>query len=109
INTLKTESVSLAEPVPPKQASFRTEAEALEQGTIQLEIESVGARSATKEELGTTIREGVEEALETSRDSYRPLYAEAEEAAETIYHVPQATAQEAGNRLLRIGRMATRP
>lgn len=109
INRLSKESVILSEPYQPENVSFAKEAEALENTAIESKIESVGARAATEEDLGNAIREDINANLEAAKKSYAPLYLEAEEAAENIYHNPSNTAREAGNRLNNLERIKTRP
>ena len=99
----------MSEPYQPEGIDFTKEAEALEKDAIQQKIDSVGTRASTEEELGTSIREDIESQLEAKKSEYRPLYEEAEAAAEMETHIPQNTAREAGNKLLRMGRLATKP
>lgn len=109
INRLTKESVVLSEPYQPERIDFTKEAEVLEQDAIQSQIDSVGTRAVSEEELGASIREDIEAQLEAQKAEYRPFYQEAEEAATHMHHVPQNTAREAGNRLQRISRLKTRP
>ena len=91
-----------AEPYQPDNVSFVKEAEALENSTIEKQIETVGERATSEQELGTAIKEDVEKNLQEARDNYKPLYEEAEAAAEGIMHNPANTAREAGNRLQKL-------
>lgn len=109
VNQLTKESVVLAEPYQPEKINFTKEAENLDKNYIQLEIDSVGDRAATEEELGSSIKQDIETQLKSRKAEYRPLYTQAEEAAESIHHVPQNTAREAGEKLKRISRLKTKP
>lgn len=109
VNKLTSETRVLSEPYQPEGIDFTKEAESLEKTAIQEQIDSVGARASTEEELGNSIREDIETQLEARKEEYRPLYAEAEEAAANMTHVPQNTAREAGNKLQRVSRLATKP
>lgn len=109
VNRLTQETIPLAEPIPLQVKSFTQEAEALAKDSIQEQIDTIGVRAASEEELGNTIREDIERNLEARKEEYRPLYREAEEAAQHETHVPQKAAQEAGNKLLRMNRLATKP
>lgn len=109
VNKLTSETRTLSEPYQPEGIDFTKEAESLEKDAIQEKIDSVGERAATEEELGTAIKEDIETQLEARKEEYRPLYEEAQQAAQITHHTPQNTAREAGNRLMRISRLSTRP
>lgn len=109
INRLTSETRILSEPYLPEGIHFIKEAEALEKDVIQRKIDSVGTRAASGEELGTSIREDIESQLEAKKSEYRPLYEQAESAAKMEAHIPKNTGREAGNKLLSMGRLATKP
>lgn len=98
-----------AEEFDPAVTTFEKEAKSLEEGAISQKAEQISERAASKEELGDRIKTTVEENLENLKEAYRPLYTEAQEAAEGLLHVPQGTAREAGEKLLRISRLKTKP
>lgn len=102
VNKLTSESISLSEAYQPREINFTKEAETLSKDTIEQKIESTAPRAATEEELGNSIREDVEKTLEAAKQEYRPLYNEAEEAAEGIYHTPSNTAREGGEKLRKL-------
>lgn len=109
INSLLKEKQVLSEPYQPNFINLTSEAEALENTVIRNRIESVGERAVSEEVLGDSIKENLESQLESQKSEYRPLYTQAEEAAELIHHIPTNTAREAGQRLVRISRLRTRP
>lgn len=109
VNRLTKESVALAEPYQPEKMDFRKDAEELEKSFVQVEIESAGPRAATEEELGTNIKEDIETQLKERKDEYRPLYKEAQEASEAMTHSPKQAAKEAGDKLLSMSRLKTKP
>src|SRR5574338_124596 len=98
-----------AEPYQPENISFVKEAEALENSAIEKQIETIGERAASEQELGTAIKEDVEKNLQEARDAYKPLDEEAETAAEGISHNPANTAKEAGDRIIKLERLRTKP
>lgn len=109
INKLTSQTRELSETYLPEEISFTKEAESLEKDIIQEQIDSVGARAASEEELGTAIREDIEAQLEARKDEYRPLYEKSDEAAKMQLHVPQNTAREVERKLRRISRLSTKP
>lgn len=109
VNRLTKENIVLSEPYQPEGINFTKEAAALEKNAIQDQIDTVGTRAATEEELGTAIREDIDAQLEARKAEYRPLYKQAETASEEIAHIPQNTAREAGNKLRSISRLSTKP
>lgn len=109
VNKLTSETHVLAEPYQPEGIDFTKEAEAIEKNAIQEQIDSVGTKAETSQQLGNSIKEDIEAQLEARKEEYRPLYAQAEEAAGHLTHVPQNTANTAGNRLKKISRLSTKP
>lgn len=109
VNKLTSESISLSEPYQPREINFTQEAETLAKDAIEQKIESTGTRAATEEELGNAIREDVEATLEAAKQEYRPLYNQAEEAAEGLYHTPSKTALEGGEKLRKMSQLKTKP
>src|ERR1700722_7750591 len=91
-----------AEAYQPENINFVYEAEALENSAIEKQIETIGERAPSEQELGTGIKEDIEKNLHEAREGYKPLYTEAEEAAEGIMHNPEGTAKEAGNKLKKL-------
>lgn len=103
------DKVSFSEPYIPEKIDFRKEAESLEESALNTEIENSGKRAATEEELGTNIKSEIETNLERERKANAPLYKEAEEAAEGIIHVPKEAVKEAGEKLIKLSRLKTKP
>lgn len=98
-----------AEEFDPATTTFEKEAKALEDGAVNEMSEKISPRAASKEELGDTIKETVESNLEKAKSEYRPLYTEVKEAAEGILSNPSKTAEVAGDKLLRISKLKTKP
>lgn len=109
VNKLTSETRTLAEPYAPETMNLSKEAESLAENELTSKVESVGTRAASEEELGSNIKTDINARLEALKAEYKPLYEAAEEAAETITHIPQKTAEKAGNKLLRMSKLKTKP
>lgn len=109
INRLNEEAVTIAEPYELKARDFTHEAEALEKDAIQSKIDAIGERAASEEELGQAIQKDIEAQLASRKSEYRPLYREAEEESANLVHVPTQAAREAGDKLIRMSKLATKP
>lgn len=109
VNKITSDSAILSEPYELEGLNFTQEAETLAKDAIEEQIESTGTRAASEEELGNSIREDIEERLEAAKSEYKPLYREAEEAAENILHTPENTGREAGDKLIKMSKLKTKP
>lgn len=109
VNKLTKQVRNLSEAYQPVEVSFKQEAESLAKDEIAEMIESVGTKAASEENLGNSIREDIETNLEALKSEYRPLYQAAEEAADIAVHVPQKTSKEAGEKLIKMSRLKTKP
>lgn len=108
-NKLDEEIVVLSEPYQPEQINFSKEVRNLEESGIASKIESSGERAATEQELGNLVREDINSQLKKDKAGYKPLYKEAEQVADVSMHIPQKTAKVAGQALIDIAAVKTKP
>lgn len=109
IEKLENESSLLSEPYEPGKTDFRAEVKALEDGGMTAKLDAQSARAATKEELGTTIKDDINLQRRTEKAAYKPFYELAEKHAETVTHYADSTAKTAFDKLLKIGSHKTNP
>jgi hypothetical protein len=99
----------LAEKFEPGQVDLRKEMSALEKEGVQAQLDAQSTRAATKEELGTSIREDINARRKTEKEAYSPLYKEAEEGAQYITHHADSTASTAFKTLQNLETHTTNP
>lgn len=109
IDSLSKDTPELAEPYFPKQYKALEIAEESSNAALEEKINSVAQRAATEAELGSNIKNDLETGLQEAKDSYKPAYDLAEEAAENITHVPLNTSKTATQILTNIESLATKP
>lgn len=95
LENLESESPLLAEPIQPGKGDYSKEVKRLEDSGMFQKMEIASPRAATKEELGTAIREDINAQRTAEKEAYKPLYEVAEEQAQYIPHHADETAQTA--------------
>lgn len=103
------QEIQLAEPYKPYEVNFSKQAEALEKSAIEAEIETVGTKAATEEELGINIKNDIEAQRKTARAENKPYYETAQIAAAETGYTPAKTAKVAGDELLELIKFKTKP
>lgn len=99
----------VVEPKSPTSIDYSKESAKLEDAALEKNIDAVGKRALSSEELGESIQKEVDTALEKTEREYKPLYSQAKKAAGKIVHTAETTAKNAGNKLIELERLETRP
>jgi len=106
---LESETIHLPEKLQPEELNFSKQAEEIENATLKKTIDEVSPVKQTEQELGNSIKEDINKNLKAEKSKYKPLYKEAEEAAEISTHTPTKTGKEAGEALIKIEGIKTKP
>ncbi len=103
----------LAEPVLPEAQEVKINPEQLiadaEKQGIRSRIDAIGQRVTTDSELGNEIKEGIEREWKAKRAEYQPYYQEVNEKAKYIVANPETTADAAGDMLILLEELKTKP
>lgn len=97
------------EPAVPSEVSLEKSVDALEESAIDAPLREFYAGEPTDEEIGNIVRENIEAQRMAERDSYRPLYNRAKEAAEEILATPKRSPAQAGETLIKLEKIKTKP
>ncbi len=109
VSNLTNEAPVLSEVYQPENINFTTEAESLEKTALDAKIDQSGTRAATEKELGETIKADIEGNLKKEKEAYKPFYDTAKKEAADITHTPSKTGREAGEKLISLEKVKTRP
>lgn len=108
-NRMRDETINLSEPIQPENINATKQMQKIEEEALSELIESSGERAVSQEELGSSIKESLETNLKTEKSAYKPLYEEAQAAAETLVAPAARTGKVAGDKLKEISKYRTKP
>jgi hypothetical protein len=106
---ISAQAAPLTEPYNPGEINFTRDSEQIARSELDGRINSVGQRATSSQQLGRNIQDDINLSLDAAREEYAPLYRQAEQASQFIYHVPVDTAGVASRILQSIERISTRP
>lgn len=109
IEALSRDVVPLSEPYVPENLNAVEIAEETGNKALEERISGISQRATTERELGQNVQNDIKSRLQEAKDSYQPAYQLAEEAAQTIHHVPVNTASTATSILKSIDSLKTKP
>jgi len=97
------------EPTVPSEVSLEKAVDALEEFALDTPLREFYAPEHTDEEVGTIVRENIETQRRAEKESYRPLYKRAQEAAQETLAQPRRSPSQAGQTLINLERLKTKP
>lgn len=109
VNKMNDNATVMAKAYAPQNLSFAKESERIAESGAVRGFDAVALRPATEAELGTAIQADINKTLKAAKAEYKPYYKVATDAAEGMVHTPHNTAAKAGDALIELESMATKP
>jgi hypothetical protein len=108
IQRVNKEAVALSEPYAP-DIDFTAEAESLAKTGVEDRIDQYATRAFTEEELGTGIKQDIEQGLKKEKAEYKPFYDQAKDKAKQIFVAPIELGNKILDKLQHVSRLETKP